>query len=297
MELTVDIPMPLVMPDQAFLGDYWRLAEDGRRRLENSKVAFVGLARNCAQPLAHNLRRIVEAGAKCRQWCLHIEENDSEDETVQVMHSFCEQFRQGTYTSQRLQRKQYGAEFAGPRTIALAEYRDACQRWVEDTAADSDYVCVVDFDAWGGWIQTGFLNAVGWLTELPGAYGMAAVSLFQYGEPPRWCHYDLWALRGLGQADCYFDAYQNGYGAFGFTWLPPVGSPPVLVSSAFGGFALYRTEAYLQGTYDGTADCEHVAFHRSIANATGQHLYVCPGLRTVMSWHVGESNGGQHSHD
>jgi hypothetical protein len=66
--------------------------------------------------------------------------------------------------------------------------------------------------------------------------------------------------------------------------MPPVGSPPSLVSSAFGGMAIYRTDAYLAGTYDGTTDCEHVPFHKGIARATGQMLYVCPSMRTIVSW-------------
>jgi hypothetical protein len=48
--------------------------------------------------------------------------------------------------------------------------------------------------------------------------------------------------------------------------------------------AIYRADAYLRGTYDGTADCEHVSFHKSIANSTGQHLYLNPSQRMLMSW-------------
>jgi hypothetical protein len=114
---------------------------------------------------------------------------------------------------------------------------------------------------------------------------MASVSLFQFnfGSGIDWFHYDLWALRGVGQQDCYFDTYQKGYGAFGYTFTPPVGSPPVLVSSAFGGMAVYRAADYLAGTYDGS-DCEHVPFHRSIAGTTGRRLYLCPGMRTAVTW-------------
>ena len=95
-----------------------------------------------------------------------------------------------------------------------------------------------------------------------------------------WLHYDCWALR----LNSYWDDYTNGLGGWKHQWMPPVGSPPVLVSSAFGGFAIYRNEAYLAGTYDGTRDCEHVPFHKSVAKATGQHLYLCPSMRTVMHW-------------
>lgn len=281
-----DMPAKLWFPSEPFLLPYQERVAEGAERLRNSKIAVVGLARNCAARLAQNLGLAESLGRRCKGWQLHVESNDCEDETLEVLAAFAREHKQATFHYQLLGREQYAAEFAGRRTVALAEYRDACQRWVRACAADSDYVVVVDFDAWGGWNEKGVLSGIGWLVEMPGAYGMSSVSLFQYdfGNGPLWVHYDLWALRGVGQHRCYYDTYQNGYGGFGFSWLPPVGSPPVLVSSAFGGMTIYRTDAYLRGTYDGTADCEHVSFHQSIAEATGQHLYLNPSQRMLMSW-------------
>ena len=163
-------------------------------------------------------------------------------------------------------------------------------------AADCDYVIVVDFDAWGGWNERGLLNGIGWLVELPGAFGMASVSLFEgdFGGGRSWHHYDLWALRGVGQPRCYYDTYRNGYGNWGFSWLPPVGSSPIIVASAFGGLAIYRTAAYLRGTYAGEEDVEHVPFHRSIARETGQHMFLNPSQRMMMHW-LPEAANAEHS--
>lgn len=284
-------------PQEPFLSSYAERVEDGASRLKHAAVAFVGLARNCAGPLAANLDRVERLGSHCKSWKLHIESNDCNDSTVDVLAAFCRRHRQATFHYQMLGRPHFGAEFAGRRTVALAEYRTTCQRWVRACAADCDYVVVIDWDSWGGWNHDGVLNGFGWLVELQGAYGMASVSLFQHdwGDGPTWAHYDLWALRGVGQPGCYFDTYRNGYGGFGYTWVPPVGSQPAVVASAFGGMAIYRTDAYLRGTYDGESDCEHVTFHRSIAGATGQHLYVCPAMRTVMHW-METANAG-HSLD
>ena len=282
MELPDHLIYPLVDFGDAFKARF----DEGTRRLSQSRVAFVGLARNCAAQLAGNLQRLEQLAGACGSWQLHIEANDCDDDTVPVLVDFCQRHTQATFHYQILGRGQYGAEFAGRRTIAMAEYRDACQRWVRACAADSDYVVVIDFDQWGGWSHAGLLNGIGWLVEMPGAYGMASVSLFEYdfGSGPQWAHYDLWALRGVGQADCYWDTYRHACGGWGYGWLPPIGSPPVLVSSAFGGLCVYRTDGYLKGTYDGTSDCEHVPFHASIEKATGQHLYLNPSQRCVMSW-------------
>jgi hypothetical protein len=281
-----DIDSSLIEPVGEFVEPYAARVAMGVDRLRHSRVAFVGLARNCAEPLAHNLLMAERVGRSCKGWQLHIESNDCEDKTLEVLASFCNEYKQATFHYQMLGRHHYPSEFSGRRTIALAEYRDACQKWVRACAFDADYVIVVDWDARGGWSEGGLLNGLGWLVELQGAYGMASTSLFQhnFGHGPQWLHYDLWALRGVGQPDCYYDTYRNNIGGWGFQWLPPVGSPPVLVASAFGGMCIYRTEAYLKGTYDGVHDVEHVPFHQSIARATGRHLYLNPSQRMLMNW-------------
>ena len=282
----VKLPGNLWFPEDAFRQRFDDVLVSGHHRLRDSSIAFVGLARNCGQWLHGNLLRLQATGMMCKSWKLHVESNDCNDNTLEVLQRFCADNRQATFLYSTLDRPHLPGEFAGPRTIALAEYRDACQRWVRECAADCDYVVVADLDLWGGFSPHGLVSAIGEMVFLPGAYGMASVSLFEhdFGAGRMWGHYDLWALRGLGQRDCYWDQYRGGRGGFGYTWIPPVGSPPALVASAFGGMAIYRTSSYLKGTYDGVSDCEHVPFHRSIAEATGRMLYVCPGMRTVVSW-------------
>jgi hypothetical protein len=296
---TVKIPEHLVRPIQPFRSAHADQVVVGTIELAASDIAIVGLARNCAPQLAANLELAARLGESARSWRLHVETNDNEDATDQVLADFCRRNRQATFTSQQLGRVQFSTEFAGRRTEALAEYRAACQQWVRDCAADTDYVVVIDLDAWGGWIPDGVLNGFGWLRELPEAYGMASVSLLQHPAyetnaegvtriVPAWLHYDCWALR----LNSYWDDYTNGIGGWKHQWIPPVGSNPVPVCSAMGGLAIYRTYAYLAGRYDGR-DCEHVPFHESIADATGQQLYINPAQRCVMRW----LDGGNHSDD
>ena len=298
--MPTSLPEHLIHPLEVFGESLHSRCQEGLARLRTSKVAVVGLARNCGQMLLANLQRLEVLLADAREWCLHIEANDCTDNTLDVLHAFSRKHERATFHYQVLGRRQFSAEFAGPRTIALAEYRDACQRWVRHCAADADYVMVVDWDQWGGWSHFGVHNGIGWLVELPGAYGMASVSLLQWRAPDGqhpWVHYDCWALRGVGQPRCYWDDYTVGLGGWKHHFLPPVGSDPVLVASAFGGLAIYRRDAYLQGTYDGTTDCEHVPFHQSIARATGQNLYMCPAMRCVMQWLPEDADARQHGDD
>ena len=309
MSASAYVPSHLVEPLPEFREDYEAAVRMGRANLRWSSVAFVGLARNCAGPLAGNLERFTRLADLCGAWTLHVETNDNTDATAQVLDAFCEGHQQASYRDQTLGRQQFSAEFAGPRTAALAEYRTACQQWVAEHAADTDYTVIIDWDAWGGWSHDGFLNGIGQLVAIGGAFGMASVSLLEYPvmamdeqrKPTLtkgWVHYDCWALRGVGQPACYWDAYTNGVGGWAHQWLPPVGSPPVVVASAFGGLCVYRTDDYLMATYRGETDCEHVSAHRSIAERTGRRLYINPSSRTIMRWMTEEAtDGGRNGND
>ena len=297
------VPDSLLSPGPEFAADYEAAVRLGAANLRWSSVAFVGLARNCAAPLAGNLGRLERLADLCGSWCLRVETNDNEDQTPQVLSAFCEAHEQASFHDQTLGRKQYGAEFAGPRTIALAEYRAACQQWVAENAADTEYTILIDWDAWGGWWHEGVLNGIGQMAMMQDAYGMASVSLMEHPAwthdaegnsslNPTWLQYDAWAFRW----NTYADAYTRGMGGWFHQWLPFVGSPPIRVCSAFGGMAIYRTQDYLLGTYDGRTDCEHTAFHRTIAERTGRSLYINPSQRTIMRWLVEEPADGTRQH-
>lgn len=289
----MNVPEQLIYPLEPFAADFLRHVEIGEQEFSDSSVAFVGLARNCAPHLQQNLSRLTQLVKGCREWRLHIETNDNTDDTDQVLVDFCAAHPQATFLSQRLDRQQFGAEFAGPRTVALAEYRTACQRWVRDHASSADYVVVIDWDAWGGWSHSGFLHGLGRINQTADAIGMASVSLMEWQKHGQWLHYDCWALR----LNSSFDDYTAGLGGWKHSWLPPVGSPPVPVASAFGGMAIYDTYAYLKGTYDGS-DCEHVGFHRTMAERTKGRLYLDPAMRTVMHWMPEvDDDARQHGND
>lgn len=298
---TVSVDRHLLLPLPHFEEAYSLESARGELACRDLTFAFVALARNCEGPLRPNLEALAVLGKRFRDWRLYVEENDSEDGTATVLAQFAERNTRAFVRSRTLGRQHYGQEFAGPRTIALAEYRSSCQEWVRGNFSEADYVVIVDLDAWGGWSHGGFMSGVGMLETMPDAYGMASVSIMQHpafentpdgqAKPTKaWLHYDAWALR----LNSYWDDYTAGHGGWKHHWIPPVGSPPVRVCSAFGGMTIYRTAAFLAGTYDGRTDCEHVSFHRSVAAQTGQHLYLCPSMRMVMYW---VTDGGQHGDD
>ena len=284
----IELPAHLWLPMPHFAAAYEEACGAGADAMRHSKVVFVGLARNCAAALHDNLGRLEDSLHSYGQWALHIEANDCEDQTPEVLDAFAKRHSQASFHYAVLGRGQHGNEFAGRRTIAMAEYRNRCVAWVKATHPDADYVVVVDWDQWGGWNQNGLVNGIGQLQLMPDAFGMSSVSLFQhdFGGGINWYQYDCWALR----LNSYWDDYTAGAGGWKYSWLPPVGSPPVPVCSAFGGLTVYRRWHYCMGVYDGS-DCEHVPFHRSIAGPSRMRLYLNPSQRCVMHWRQDAQHG------
>jgi hypothetical protein len=288
----ITVPDWLVSPIDEFAGEYEVRRVHGATVLENASVAFVGLARNCARHLEGNLFRLSALTSAVDESRVLIVENDSTDNTKQVATSFAAKSGgRATAIVRDLGRQHRPTEMAGTRTNELAEYRAECQEWVRRHCSGFDYTVVVDWDSYGGWVLHGVQTGFSYLATDPGAFAMASVSLLEHPvasydrekntivSGSQWIHYDCWAMR----LNSYWDDYGHGIGGWKHNWFPLVGSPPVRMMSAFGGFCIYRTADYLRGTYSGQ-DCEHVTFHRSIQEATGLGLYLNPSQRMVMQW-------------
>lgn len=289
----MNVPEWMVSPIEEFAEEFEARRIHGFDVLSGSRVAVVGLARNCGDHLEANLMRL-HAGitGRAEDWRVFICENDSTDNTKEVISRFVSQNPDNaTAVMSDLGRKHRPNEFAGPRTQELAEYRAKCQGWVGDACEGFEYTIVIDWDAWGGWTLNGAATGFSYLATETQAYASASVSLLEHPcltfdaesrslkQSSQWVHYDCWALR----LNSYWDDYSRGAGGWKHNWLPPVGSPPIRVCSAFGGLCIYKTEDFLRGTYSGQ-DCEHVTFHKSVEEKTGRGLYLNPSQRTIMKW-------------
>lgn len=262
----------------------------GANVLSESRVAIVGLARDCARSLPANFYRASKIAKNAKDWRAMILENDSIDETKSMLARFQEHSGgKAQCVTRDLGRASRSTEMAGPRTEALAEYRTECQEWVAKNCEEFEYTIVIDWDAWGGWCHEGVMTGISYLATEPQSFGVASVSLLEHAHPAifegkigtqfMWSHYDCWALR----LNSYWDDYSVGVGGWKHQWLPLVGSQPIRVFSAFGGLAIYKTQDYLRGTYSGQ-DCEHVMFHRSVQEQTDRGIYLNPSQRTIMRW-------------
>ena len=261
-------------PDAEFAEEYAQAVRRGREVAASTTVALVAICRNACPFLPQTLRLVEETGSMFREWSAFIYENDSTDETKDVLGEWAD--GQQRHASLNVNgRPHLNGTIEPVRTHALAEYRAACQEFVRHGETPT-FVVVLDTDAWGGWSVDGVATSVAAMFTDRSWYGLASYSWAEVVQPSGLLaiHYDAFAAR----LNHWQRRDQNWFHA----WHPPVGSLPVEFRSAFGQLAVYRGERFLQGRYSGE-DCEHVMFHRSIA-AHGGRFGLNPSSRCVSFW-------------
>ncbi len=265
--------------DVDYVDSYKEHVEFGRVEARRQKLAIVAICRNAMPHLRNTLALVDELAGLWRDCSLYVFENDSTDETAAVLDDFA--IRQWVTIEHDTLGGVDSRGFEPERTERLAKCRTRCQDWVRQNAADANYVMVLDTDPHGGFSVDGVLNSLGWFCEMlgesfhrrePGA--MASHSLFVRKEEAGYgvAAYDAWAAR----LNHFEDRREHQWFHL---LMPPVGSSPIPMNSAFGGLCLYRREAYLAGVYEG-GDCEHVFLHRSMQRA-GYQLFLNPSSRYV----------------
>jgi hypothetical protein len=276
-------PDVLLPPDPEFAEDYAEKVAFGRECAARSRIAFVAICRNAMPFLPQTLALVEQTGAMFREWSAYIFENDSADETKDVLAAWADgQQRQASLNTNG--RPHLNGTIEPVRTHALAEYRAECQRWVSH-GEPVDYVCVFDTDPWGGWSVDGVANSIGWLVEMQGE--ASCMASYSWAQAPSvhgpWAiHYDAFAAR--------LNHWQRRDQQWFHMWHPAVGSPPVRFNSAFGQLAVYTAGAYLAMRYSGE-DCEHVCAHRTMPG----ELFLNPSSRCTSFWVP--NHGGQHEPD
>lgn len=267
--------------EELYWPSYGEHVEYGRVEARRQKLAIVSIARNSMPWLANTLLLVDELAGLWRDCVYYVYENDSTDGTAEALDAFA--LRQWVTVEHDSLGGIDARGFDRERTERLAHCRSRCQTWVRNHAADANYVLVLDTDPHGGFSTNGVLNSLGWFCEMlgeswhrrePGAMASSSIFIRRDKEPDSFnaAGYDAWAAR--------LNTFEDRRDHLWFHFLiPPAGSQPIPMYSAFGGLCLYRREAYLSGQYDGR-DCEHVALHRSMQRA-GYQLFLNPGSRYV----------------
>lgn len=148
-----------------------------------------------------------------------------------------------------------------------------------DALPSTDLVAVIDGDLEGPVSLEGLAHSVALLAQARGPDGVAALGINNWLGLPLlmpfvgYGYYDPLAFRELSWERAASDAAIR----YRLARLRR-GDEPLPVKSAFAGLALYRADSVRGLRYDeGARDCEHVGFHRALAERGGK-LVLNPSL-------------------
>lgn len=269
--------------------------------------AFItGCAQNSASHLASVFKNIERLRSLFAQSQILILENDSIDDTRALIRDYA-------FSVQSVSALTFPGlnNIIPQKTIRLAHLRNIAMSWLAENSGleEVDVVVVLDLDE---------VNTEPWdlniFQELISSWMMQAESAAIFANQ-QGIYYDLWALRHTQHSpDDVWSAIIKAHAEdkslsdqelLEMIYLPrqfslPVGSPPLQVSSAFGGLAIYKAEWLKKAqphyigeqplslkTSQGTRwlrvqCCEHVAFNQQIALAGGS-LWIYPEM---INWNT-----------
>ena len=284
MSDSVQVIVPdAVWPVDEEYKDYYESGVAGGNKIAADTTAcIVAIARNSMPALGNTLLLSAAVARRFKDCKMFVFENDSDDQTAAVLDAVATDHSAWFHVKHETLGGVDARGFEPERTERLAYCRNQCLQWARENAGDTTWTIVLDTDPAGGFSPDGVFNSIYRIAERMGEGGnlrpggMAAYSLWKHGDGV--AHYDAWAARPNWWRDRREEIGFQWFSAF----LPPVGSPPVAMNSAFGGLAVYRTEAFLAGGYSG-GDCEHVPHHKRMREE-GYQMYLNPGCRYIAYW-------------
>lgn len=243
-----------------------------------SSAVFVGTARNCAQYLPRALGCWTQLATLFDDVTFIVAENDSTDQTKVILADW----ERGAGNRHHLSLD--GLAATSPhRSVLIAAARNRLLDTIhqDPRLSGAQWLIVMDMDDVSLALTPERLARC---MRFTGWDALFANQLFYY--------YDVWALRSKRSPNDFtqlLDAAKPGWRyrlsrLVNLTWRSRPILPwrkPFRVTSAFGGFGIYRMEVALKGRYSGWHDgrpvCEHVPFHEQLC-ANGARLFVHPGL-------------------
>lgn len=282
-----------ILPE--FQDQYQTHIELGRKYIASQNITVLGLARNIGNVLYDNILTIDSLRKYCKNLTYFIYENDSIDNTVEILKNFKDSLSGFTYKSETLDLEHFTHNIENKsrlkstdRTKNLARHRNTCLDYAKENHLDSDFIIVMDVD-FKQFNLNGILNSFGWFandyTDAMAGNSFEVRPIFSSSKDNHLWNYDCWAYRGSWWEDLqkYSKAYQyDPMMWFGF-WQPPIGSPPIKVNSAFGGIGIYKTSLLYKVSYEGY-DCEHVCLHKNLYSTQSNfRLHLNPSQIMVVS--------------
>lgn len=245
--------------------EYRKRVRLGRGHLARSTVVFCGLARDVAASLPIVRARLERAGALCADYRVVIVENDSIDDTPDLLESWSRDNTRVDVVSEKLGLPSLPNGQGRERMEQLAACRNRYLDRIDARHDDADYVIVVDTDLPNGFSYQGLLSTFGY--ESWHAVGSNGILELDSESDPTF--YDAWAFRRPGDTEAPPFEETNSL-------ILRRGEPPFPVWSSFGGLAVYAREALQAGCRYGGDDCEHAVLHCRLREQGFAEQYLNP---------------------
>ncbi len=247
---------------------------------ENALV--VGVARNCGETITEEYNRLKNALTRFKTVHFYIVESDSSDNTIDQLKSLKESNSNFEYISLGSLKSQIPK-----RTDRISYCRNQYLKELKDNDRykDIQYVIIADLDGVNNLISKQAINSCWQLEDWDvctsnqkGLYYDIYALRHPLLNPVDWHKIYMYYTRELGIGS--IEAKNMALYSKMFQIAPS--TKPILVQSAFGGFAIYKKEALLDTKYIGLDEhgneiCEHVTLHKQITDK-GFKIYINPKL-------------------
>jgi len=255
----------------------------------NYKIVIAGCTKNSSSYISEHLLRLVEIGKLFKTYNIIIYENDSTDNTCEVLNRFKRDNNNFDFIHEEniIERLKYKGHI---RSQTIAHGRNRLLKVISHLYSTYDLMIMIDLD-----------------NILDRFKPKHILNIFNYGDV--WdaltanCinkYYDIWALRIPPTVwnpaihgkiwdkplmhDCWTQIVDNIHPrecVKNYQKIIPIKSPLIETVSSFGGLGIYKIAAIKGCEYNSfdnnIPQCEHIAFHRDIIR-NGGHIFICPSL-------------------
>ena len=253
------------------------------------KIVIAGCTKNSASYISEHLLRLVEIGKLFKTYNILIYENDSTDNTCEVLNRFKRDNNNFDFIHEEniIERLKYNGH---ERAQTIAHGRNRLLKVISHLYSTYDLMIMIDLD-----------------NILDRFNPKHILNIFNYGDV--WdvltanCinkYYDIWALRipptVWNQAihgkiwdkplahDCWYQIVDNIHPrecVKNYQKIIPIKSPLIETVSSFGGLGIYKIAVIKGCEYNSVENnnpqCEHITFHRDIIRKGGR-IFICPSL-------------------
>jgi hypothetical protein len=263
--------------------------DKGRKKLSESTIIVCAIVRDCGKNLQRNILTIDKICSIAKAYHVIVFENDSVDNTKQVLLKWAESrknihislndFNSKTIPSQNAIVNRF---FSKVRIEKMAKYRNYYLEYIETNKIEADYVIVVDLDVFKIY-SDGILSSFGieqdWDCITANGYIYSPSVMY------RKRYYDAYALIECGMEDMPQTEVKVKDVQYQWTFLKQ-GQPLIRVASAFGGLAIYKKEAITGCRYgvidnmDERIECrtEHFYLYQQMKKNGYDKIYINPAM-------------------